>query len=183
VSADTQALVDRVVLAVDGQDGNIALAGGCGQDFAGGNHAFLVGQADWFSGEDGRMGGFESRDPDDGRDDKVCFRVGRAGDGSCAAVDHLRSRDPSLVQALAETGGEFFCRKRDHLRPPADCLGESFVDIAAGSEGRDLVSIGKLLDDGKGALADGAGRSEDGKTFQCPAKSNRDNNSAKSGCV
>ena len=47
--AATQALVDGIVLAVDGQQ-RLALAAGLGGDqFSGGDQAFLVGQADCFA--------------------------------------------------------------------------------------------------------------------------------------
>src|SRR5271165_4721701 len=53
VSAYAHALVDGVMFAIDGKDGDLALTGGGGQDFAGGYHAFLVGETDGLTGEDG----------------------------------------------------------------------------------------------------------------------------------
>ena len=93
VRADAHALVDGVVLAVDGQDGHVALAGGGGEDFAGRHHALLVGQADRLAGKDGRVGGFKAGDADDGRDHKVGFGQGGAGDRACGAVDNLDAGD------------------------------------------------------------------------------------------
>ena len=101
MGADAQALVDGVVLAVDGQDGYVAVAGGGGEDFARGDHALLVGEADGFAGEDGGVGGFEAGDADDGGDDEVGIGEGGAGYGAFGAVDDF---DP--VPAAVEAGGE-----------------------------------------------------------------------------
>ena len=53
--------------------------------------------------------------------------------------------------------GKLFGGKRDKTWAPAEglivCLGHG----AAGGEGCYLVSVGELIDDGEGALADGAG--------------------------
>ena len=51
--------------------------------------------------------------------------------------------------------------------PPTEGLDEGFVDVAAGSQGGHRESLRKLLDDGQGALADGAGGTENGESFQC----------------
>jgi hypothetical protein len=40
------------------------------------------------------------------------------------------------------------------------------IDVAAGGERGDSVALRKLLDDGEGALPDGAGGTEDGESFQ-----------------
>jgi hypothetical protein len=46
-------------------------------------------------------------------------------------------------------------------------LGEGLIDIAAAGQRCHGIAIGKLLDDGEGALADGTGGTEDGETLQC----------------
>ncbi len=130
--AHAQALVDGVVLAVDGQDGDVALAGGGGEDFAGGYHALLVGQANGLTGEDGGMGGFEAGYADDGGDYKVGFGKGGAGDGALGTVDELDACDSGLAQARGQLGGEFFGGERNQARAPADGLRKGLVDIAAG---------------------------------------------------
>ena len=66
----------------------------------------------------------------------------------------------------ASSSGQLFVGHRDQPRTPADSLGEGFVDIAAGGERRDRVAVGELFHDGEGALADGAGGTEDGESFQ-----------------
>jgi hypothetical protein len=140
VRADAQALVDGVVLAVDGQDGDVALAGGGGEDFAGGHHALLVGQADGLAGQDGGVGGFEAGDADDGRDDEIRLGQGGAGDGACGAVDDFDAGDAGLFEARGELAGQFFGGQRDDLRPPADGLREGFVEVAPGGQRGDLSS-------------------------------------------
>ena len=47
---------------------------------------------------------------------------------------------------------------------PAPRLLECQIDIASGRETRDRKAVGKSLDDFQSALADGAGRAEDGDT-------------------
>jgi hypothetical protein len=69
--------VDGVVLGVDGQQRDVVLAGGGEDEFAGGDQALLVGQADGLAGADGRVGGLQAGDADDGRDDEV--RLGQRG--------------------------------------------------------------------------------------------------------
>ena len=73
-----QALVDRVVLGVDGQQGDVALARGGEDELAGGDQTFLIGEADSRAGADGGIGGFEAGDTDDRRDDEV--GLGQSGD-------------------------------------------------------------------------------------------------------
>ncbi len=167
VRADAQALVDGVVFAVDGQDGHVALAGGGGEDFAGGDHALLVGEADGLAGEDGGVRGFETGDADDGGDDEVGF--GRAWRRRRCRRSHGRSSTPGMPASRrrrGKLGGKFFGGEGDDLRAPANGLREGLVDVAAGGEGGDGIALGELLDDGEGALADGAGGTEDGESFQ-----------------
>src|ERR1700722_18351749 len=92
--------------------------------------------------------------------------------GSFRAMDDLRPLRSGLAQALAEFVCKFLGRKRNCLRSPANNLREGFVDVAAGRQRRYLVAIWKLLNNGEGALADRAGRAEDGESFQRSTKSN-----------
>jgi hypothetical protein len=100
VSAYTHALVDGVMFAIDGKDGDLAFARRGGQDFAGGYHAFLVGETDGLTGEDGGVGGFKTGYADDGGDYEVGFGEGGAGYCAFGAVDYLDSGDAGL----GETG-------------------------------------------------------------------------------
>ncbi len=88
--AAAHALVDGVVFGVDGEQGYVVLAG-CGEDeIAGGDEAFLVGEADGLAGADGGVGGFESGDADDGGDDEV--DLGQGGDVDCCRRSRGRLR-------------------------------------------------------------------------------------------
>jgi hypothetical protein len=122
VRADAQALVDGVVLAVDGQDGHVALAGGGGEDFAGGHHALLVGQTDGFAGQDGSMRGFEAGNAYDGGDHKIGIGMRGAGDGAFGAVDHFGARNAGLTETRGQFSGQLFGGQRNQLRPPANGL-------------------------------------------------------------
>ena len=84
----------------------------------------------------------------------------------CCSVDHCDAGDAGCFEAGGKLRGEFFGGQRDDLGPPADGLREGFVDVAAGGERGDLIAVRKLLDDGEGALADGAGGTENGETLQ-----------------
>ena len=66
VRAYAKTLMDGIVFAVDGQDGDVALTGGAGENFAGGHHALFVGQAHGFAGEDGGVRGFKAGHSYDG---------------------------------------------------------------------------------------------------------------------
>ena len=61
VRAHPQALVHGVVLAVDGQDGHIALARCAGKNFARRHHALLVGQAHGLARQNGRVRRLQAR--------------------------------------------------------------------------------------------------------------------------
>jgi len=166
VRADAQALMDGVVLAVDGQDGHVARAGRRSEDFAGGDHALLVGQADGLAGQDRGVRGFQACDADDGRDDKVRLRQRGAGDSPLSSVDGLDATDAGRFEPGGEFGSQLFVSQRDQLRPPVNGLREGLVYVAPRGQRGHRVALGKLLDDGEGALADGAGGTENGEFFQ-----------------
>ena len=79
---------------------------------------------------------------------------------------------PACFEPRSQLPGQLFRRQRDDLRPPAHGLRKRFVDIAPSRQRRHLVALGKLLNNGEGALADGAGGTENGESFQRSAKSN-----------
>ena len=162
VRADAQALMDGIVFTVDGQDGNVALTGGRGEDFAGGNHALLVGQADGLAGQNCRVRGFESRNADDSRDHKIRLRQSGACDGAFSSVRDFDASDAGLPEPCGKLSGQLFGGHRDETRMPANGLREGFVDVVSGGQRGYRVAVRKLLDDGKGALADGAGGTENG---------------------
>ena len=60
----------------------------------------------------------------------------------------------------------------ERLRNDPD-LRKRFVDIAPSRQRRHPVAILKLLNNGEGALPDRAGGTENGKSFQRSAKSNK----------
>ena len=103
VGSDAEALMDGVVLAVDRQDRHVALAGGAGEDFAGGHHAFLVGQPDRLSGQDGRMRGLKARHADNSRDDEIRLRVGGAGNGSLRPMSDVDAGRAGFAKFCGET--------------------------------------------------------------------------------
>ena len=101
--AAAQALVDGVVLGVDGEQGDVVLAGGGEDEVAGGDEALLVGEADGLAGADGGVGGFEAGDADDGGDDEVDLGQGGDADGAGGAVDDFDAGDAGCAEAGAES--------------------------------------------------------------------------------
>ncbi len=164
--AGAHALVDGVVLGVDGEQREVFGTGGGGEEFAGGDHGLLVGEADGFSCEDGGVGGFEPGNADDGRDDEIDLREGGHADGSGGAVDDFDAGDAGGFEAGGEVSGEFFGRHGDDGRAPAAGLLEGEVEVAASGERGNGETLGEAFDDAEGALADGTGRAEDGNVLQ-----------------
>src|SRR5258708_11906096 len=112
------------------------------------------------------MGGLKARHAHDRRNHEVGFRVRRAGNGAFNAVDNINTFNAGLAETVAELRGQFLCCQRHHLRTPAHGLCVSFFKVPAGSQRSYGVAIWKLLNDGERALSNGAGRTENGKSFQ-----------------
>ena len=154
-------LVDGVVLGVDGQQYCVMLASGGEDEIAGGDEAFFVGEADGFAGEDGSVGGFEASDADDGRDDEVSLRQCGHAYGACSAVDDLRENGFGF-EARGKLRGEFLSGQRDNLWTPAQALCEGGIHIGTGGKRDGMKAVGVRFADAEGALANRAGRAEEG---------------------
>ena len=77
-----------------------------GDEVAGGDHAFLVGEADGLAGLDGLVGGFESGDADDGADHEVGVRMRRDFHGAGRAVEDFDvAAQASLLQFVVKLVG------------------------------------------------------------------------------
>ena len=100
------ALVDGVVLGVDGEEGYVVFFRGGDDELACGYEALLVGEADGFAGVDGGVGGFEAGYADDGGDDEVDFGQGGDVDAACGAVEDFDAGDACGFEAGFEGGGE-----------------------------------------------------------------------------
>ncbi len=99
------ALVDGVVLGVDGEQGYVVLVGGGDDEFACGYEALLVSEADSLAGFDGGVGGFESGYSDDRGDYEVDFGEGCGLDGSGGAVEDIGAGVACGFQAGGEVTG------------------------------------------------------------------------------
>src|SRR5579863_87892 len=85
----TQALMHRVVLAVDRQQ-RLALLTRLGSDqLSGGDQAFLVGEANNLAGANRLVSGLEPGDSDDGADHKIDLGMSRDSDGARGTVDYF----------------------------------------------------------------------------------------------
>ena len=160
--AAAHALVDGVVLGVDGEEGDVVFFCGRDDELAGGYEALFVGEAYGLAGADCRVGGFETRHSDDGRDYEVDLRQSRNVNGAGGAVDDFDASDGGGFEAGLESVGEGFGGEGDDLGAPAPALLEGRVDVAAGGEGDGEVAVGVGLADGKGGVSDGSGGSQDG---------------------
>ncbi len=159
--AAAEALVDGVVLGVDGEEIDGVLAGGGEDEIAGGDEALLVSEADGFAAEDGGVGGFEAGDADDGGDDEVGVGMGGYADRAGCAVDDFYAGDGGFAEARGERVGKLPGGDGDELRPPAFALGEGNVEVGAGGQGYRMKAVRVGLAEAEGALADGAGRAEE----------------------
>ena len=136
-------LVDRVVLAVDGEQ-LLALAARFGGDeVAGGDQALFVSEPDGLTGSDGLVGGFQSGDTDDGADYEVSVRVSRDLHSSSSAVSDVDVAKPSLLQLVVELVSRFDGCHREKLRTPAACLLEGEIDVVARCHADDGEAVRK----------------------------------------
>ena len=107
------------------------------------------------------MGCFQSSDADNGGDDEINFEVRGAGYAAGRAPGYFGSGDSLLLEVAGQSCGQFFGGERDQAWAPADGLLKGDLEIAAGGQRGDGVAIGVGFYDREGALADGAGGSED----------------------
>ena len=117
--AAAQALVDGVVLGVDGKEGYVVLPGGGEDELACGYEALFVGEADGLAGADCGVGGFESGYAYDCGDYEV--DLGQCGDvdGACGAVDDFNAGDGCGFEANEQSGCEGFGGEGDDSGAPA----------------------------------------------------------------
>lgn len=164
-AAAAETLVDGIVLAIDGQE-RLALAAGFGGDeFAGHNQTFLIGQADGFASFDGLESGFEAGDADDGADDEIDIGMGGDADGSGCAVEDFGAGQSGGAKFSAEGVGRGFAGYGDDLGLPAQSLIADRLEIVAGGQRSHLKAVGIGFNNAESAAADGAGRTKDGDTF------------------
>src|SRR5215469_12022312 len=147
--ASAEALVDGVVLAVDGQEAYAAFAGGGQDEIAGSDEALLVGEPDGLTGEHRGVGGLESGDTDDGGDDEAGLGERGDADGACGAVDDL-SGDSGGLQASAKLVGEALGGDGDESRVPALALFEGDIKVRASGKSDGLEAIRIRLTDAEG---------------------------------
>jgi hypothetical protein len=94
----SQALVDRVVFAID-REQRLALPAGFGSnDLSRGDQAFLIGQSDCFASANGLIGGLKSRYTDDCAYDEIYVWVGSHANVSGGTAADLDSPDTSTFQ-------------------------------------------------------------------------------------
>ena len=81
--------MNRVVLAVDGQQRLALLAGFRGDQFSGSDKTFFIGETYNLTGLHGFVGCLQPRHTDDGADYEVNFGMGRYANRPGRAVNHF----------------------------------------------------------------------------------------------
>jgi len=162
-----QALKDRVVLAVDGQQPDVSRPGGGDHEFAGGHQSFLVGQGNVLAGQDRAIGRHQAGHAHHGRNNQCGVRRGRHGDGALRTRQDIGQR--AGRGALAESGGQqrpgVFVLNGDTPRPEFRDLVRQALRIASGGQAGDEKPVRLGAQDVQRAPADGTGGSEDGDAF------------------
>src|ERR1700751_2917020 len=164
--ASTEALVDSVVLRINGEQFPARLRGGGHDEFPGNDEDFLVGESDGATELDGFVGGFEADHANRSGDNDIGVGMGGYGEHAFAAVVD----GGKWVEILfAEAAGEFIGKLRsgegDDVGMMAKDLAIELIKIVAGGEGHHVEMIGKRFDHGESLAANGAGGTEDGEAF------------------
>lgn len=82
-------------------------------------------------------------------------------------MDDLDSGNASRFEAQGERVRQFLGSQGHNSWPPLDALLKCSFEIAPGGERGYAEAVGILSDDTESALADGAGRTENGDLLQC----------------
>jgi hypothetical protein len=164
--AGAEALVDSVVLGIDGEQFPARLSGGGHDEFAGSDEYFFVGESDGAAELDGFVGGFEADHADSGGNNDVGTGVRSDGEHAFAAmVDGGKWVEILFAEAAGEFIGKLRSGEGDDVGMMAKDLAAELVEIVAGGEGDYVEVIGERFDDGESLPANGAGGAEDGEKF------------------
>src|SRR5579872_2593458 len=161
----TKALMDCVVLAVNGKQWLALVPGFGGDKFSRCDQAFFVGQADGFAGANRLVSSFEPGNSHNSAYYKIDLRMSSNVNVSGSAMGDFNVGDPNRFQSRSEVRGMRFGSHRDHSRTPALRLLKCKLDISSGGERYHLKSVGERFDHTESAAADAAGRSQNRNTF------------------
>ena len=155
-----QALEDRAVLRIDGQEGHAVRPRGLRHQRPGHDQGLLVGQRDRAAGTDRRQRRQETRPADRRRQDDVCGNLRRDGPHPRRAGEDLGSRGRELAGQPIDRGP---VEQRDgHRSVRPDLLDEERQVRAAGRQPTHPELARELGDELEGSAADRAGRSQHG---------------------
>jgi hypothetical protein len=161
-----EALVDGVVLGIDGEQFPARLRG-CGHhEFAGSDEDFLVGEGNGTAELDGFVSGFEADNAYRSGNNYVDVGMGGYGEHAFAAmVDGREGLQILLAEAAGEFIGKFGGGEGDDVGMMAEDLATELIEIVASGKGDHVEMIGERLDDGESLSTNGAGGTEDGEVF------------------
>src|SRR5690606_24611961 len=160
-TAGGQALEDRIVFTVDGQDAGAAVRCRLHEELAGHDQRLLVGQQYLLAGACRRERGQQTSATDDGSHHRVNGHVACCGHEAFLAMENRR------VEAVrSQIPLQFRCRLRraEDGQPgtEAPALFSEQRHIAVCGEGKDFEAVRMISDHPQGIHADGARGSEDG---------------------
>src|ERR1700691_5223803 len=160
--ATTKALMDGVMLAVDGQQRRTLFPSFGGDQLAAPNKAFLIGSPPGLSRLNRFIGPLKPSHANDSADYEVNVRMGCYLHCTRRSMNHFDFAKASLPEAGAQYIGISFGGDRDHHRSPSSCLFERRLHVSPCGQRDNLESLGIGLDHVQRAATDGPGRSQDG---------------------
>jgi len=154
--ASLEALEDRVVFAVDGQDAATVTLGRGHDEFPGHDENFFAGQRDVYA----RLQRGDRRPKTTGADNRHQNHVGLGDCGQFAQAFFADENARRVVQERTKRGCGRFVGNGKHRRTQGIGLLGQFFRVAESGHPHDLHALGKVFGHTTGATADRTGRPE-----------------------
>src|SRR5882724_9783612 len=136
------ALMHRVVLAIDRKQRLVVLARFGSDQLSSCDQTFLIGKPDALTGFHRFVGSLESRNADDGADNKIYFRMSSDFDRACSPLGDLDLFQSRSFQFLAKLLGAFSRRHGDDLRLPSLRVFKGKVEIISSGKRDHAEALG-----------------------------------------
>src|SRR6185312_5086347 len=159
--AAAHALVDGVVLAINREQRLALLAGFTGDQLSGRYHAFLVGEANFFSCAYRFIRRFQAGHAHNRADYKIHFLMSRNPNRTRLPENNSNVALPFSFEPLARSLRILLGSEREHLWPPLARLFQRQFNIIARRHGDKLKPLRIFFDHIKRATANGTGGTED----------------------
>ncbi|MCY1365164.1 hypothetical protein D9M69_519980 [compost metagenome] len=153
------------MLAIDRQQHRTALAHGLHEQRAGHDQRLFIGQQNFLAGLHRRQCRAQTRRTDDGRHDRIDFRIG--SDLTQTFLTHQNTgRETRRAQIILQGAGSCDLRHHGKSRDMAHAERQQFTQAGEASQGKDLISIRVTSDDVERAQANRAGRPQNGNLLR-----------------